>query len=197
MIKRSYTKMTFSLIVFILLFDTGFANYDSQIKQVDQLVEKNMKTIKSSEKLDIPEYKGDTLTFQRLSEIRNVFNIDHLLPFEKRRVRTVKKKAKETVKLKPIIVPKDLEKVIDKKKTRLQEYPLDSFTFKGLVKQSSNNWGVVENSLEPKPIYLKEGELIGQNYGQISGVTKEGILVNEWMKDEKQRVWKKTQAVIR
>lgn len=108
--------MTFSLIVLILLFDTAFANYDSQIKQVDQLVEKNMKTIKSSEKLDIPEYKGDTLTFQRLSKIRNVFNIDHLLPFEKRRIRTVKKKAKETVKLKPIIVPKDLEKVMDKKK---------------------------------------------------------------------------------
>lgn len=196
MLKRNYTKVILTIII-VLSFNIALASYDNQVKQIDQLIQKNMKTIKSSEKLDIPEYKGDTLTFQRLSKIRNVFNIDHFLPFEKRRVRTPKKVKKKKTELKPIVVPKDLQIIMNEKKTRLQEYPLDSFTFKGFVKQNTNDWGVVENSREPKPIYLKEGQLIGQSYGQIAGVTKEGILVKEWQKDNNQRVWKETQAVIR
>ena len=76
-----------SIVLFVGVYSQAIASYDSQIKQVDELIKMNMKTIKTTEKLDIPEYKGDTLTFERLSKIRNVFNVDHLLPFEKRKVR--------------------------------------------------------------------------------------------------------------
>lgn len=69
------------LIVLIGGYNLGFASYESRINEVNQLIQTNIKSVKSTEKLDIPEYKGDILTFERLSKIRNVFNMDH---FEKK-----------------------------------------------------------------------------------------------------------------
>ncbi len=83
-INRIMVKIL-SIVLLAGVYGQAIASYDSQIKQVDDLVKMNMKTIKSTEKLDIPEYKGDTLTFERLSKIRNVFNVDHFLPFEKKK----------------------------------------------------------------------------------------------------------------
>ncbi|MGX9893906.1 pilus assembly protein PilP [Francisella orientalis] len=82
------------------------------------------------------------------------------------------------------------------KPTSLQQYPLSSFKFKGTVSQNNQIWGVVEKSMETKPIYVKEGELIGQNYGKVESITKEGIVVDEWKKDDQKRVWQKAQVVI-
>ena len=195
-----FNKNRIKILSFFLLagvYSQAIANYDSQVKQIDELIQMNMKTIKSTEKLDIPEYKGDTLTFERLSKIRNVFNIDHLLPFEKRKVREpVAKQQQNVVKLKPIKIPKELQRIMDKKKTTLQSYPLGTFAFKGVVFQNNDEWGVVENSKEVKPMYIQKGQLIGQDYGRVEGITKEGILVKQWQKDEKERVWKSSQAVI-
>ena len=198
----NFNKKSIKILSFILLlsFSTeAMASYSSQIKRIDELIEGDMKTIKSTERLDIPEYKGDTLSFERLSKIRNVFNMDHFLPFEKRRVRepvrTVRKK-QAVVELKPIVIPEELQEIMDKKKTLLQKYPLGTFVFKGVVFQNNDEWGVVESSRESKPIYVQKDQLIGQDYGKIEGVTKDGVLVKEWHKDEKERVWKSSQEVI-
>lgn len=188
-----------TLIAFVLLgvYSSATASYDNQIKKIDELIQMNMQTIKSRERLEIPEYKGDTLTFERLSKIRNVFNVDHLLPFEKRKVREpVVKKQQDVVKLKPIKVPSELQQIMNKKKNSLQSYPLGTFSFKGVVFQNNDEWGVVENSKEPKPIYIQKNQLVGQDYGKVEGITKEGVLVKEWHKDEKERVWKSSQVVI-
>ncbi|WP_081947007.1 pilus assembly protein PilP [Candidatus Francisella endociliophora] len=184
------------LIILISVYSVSFASYESRTKKIDQLIETKMKTIKSSEKLDIPEYKGDTLTFERLSKIRNVFNIDHLLPFEKRKPIVKSEPEKKVVKLKPIVVPKELQIIMKQKSTKLQQYPISSFKFKGVVYQNEQRWGVVENSMEKNPLYLKEGMLIGRDYGQVSDITKEGIVVNEWKKNTQKRVWEKIQTVI-
>ena len=196
----SFNKNIVKLASFILLISIcgkAVANYGSQVKQIDELIQLNMQTIKSTEKLDIPEYKGDTLTFERLSKIRDVFNVGHLLPFEKRKVREpIVKQQQNVVKLKPIIIPEELQKIMDEKKTALQNYPLGTFAFKGVVFQNNDEWGVVENSKEVKPIYIQKGQLIGQDYGRVEGITKEGVLVKQWQKDEKERVWKSSQAVI-
>ena len=196
----SFSKSIVKLLAFVLLtgaYGHAIASYDSQIKRVNELIKMNMETIKSTEKLDIPEYKGDTLTFERLSKIRNVFNLAHLLPFEKRKVRKpVAKVQQNVVKLKPIKVPEELQKIMDKEKTTLQNYPLGTFTFKGAIFQNNDEWGVIENTKELKPIYIQKGQLIGQNYGKVEGVTKEGVLVKQWKKNEKERVWKSSEAVI-
>ncbi|AJI52357.1 pilus assembly protein PilP [Francisella philomiragia] len=184
------------LMLMITSYSYCYASYETRIDQVNQLIQNSTKSMKSSEKLDIPEYKGDTLTFERLSKIRNVFNIDHTLPFEKRvPIKGVKQK-QEVVKLKPIIIPEELKEVMNTKPTSLQQYPLSSFKFKGTVSQNNQRWGVVESSMETKPIYVKEGELIGQNYGKVETITKEGIVVDEWKKDDQKRVWQKTPVVI-
>ncbi|MFT4693444.1 MAG: type IV pilus assembly protein PilP [Francisella sp.] len=188
-----------STIILISVCNEALAAYSSQVKQVDELIQMNMKTIKSGEKLDIPEYKGDTLTFERLSKIRNVFNIDHFLPFEKRKIREpahIANNKQKTVKLKPIIIPEELQKIMDRKKTALQSQSLGTFSFKGVVFQNADEWGVVESSTAAKPIYIQKGQFIGQDYGRIEGITKAGVLVKQWQKDEKERVWKSSQAVI-
>lgn len=189
-----FNFLVFIVFTFLTTYSLSFANYESRVKQIDQLIANKMSTIKSSEKLEIPEYKGDTLTFKRLSKIRNLFDINHSLPFEKKKI--TPKQHKEVVKLKPIIIPPQLQEIMDAKPTNLQQYPVNSFKFEGTVYQNNQKWGVVENPQEKKPIYLKQGELIGQNYGQIENITKEGILVSEWKKDTNKRVWEKTQVVI-
>ncbi|API86853.1 pilus assembly protein PilP [Francisella uliginis] len=189
-----FSFLLFIVALFLGSFSLSFASYESRIKQIDQLIQNKMRTIKSSEKLEIPEYKGDTLTFERLSKIRNLFDINHGLPFEKKKKTQTKKK--KVVKLKPIVIPPQLQKIMTTKPTNLQQYPISSFRFEGVVYQNDQKWGVVENPQEKKPIYLKAGELIGRNYGQIENVTKEGILVGEWKKNTSKRVWEKTQVVI-
>lgn len=184
------------LIVLISGYNLGFASYESRINEVNQLIQTNMKSVKSTEKLDIPEYKGDTLTFKRLSKIRNVFNMDHYLPFEKKLPIIRSQQNKNIVKLKPIVVPPELQKIMDAKTTSLQCYPLDSFKFKGVVYQNKQKWGIVESLMENKSMYIKKGELVGQNYGQIEDVTKEGIVVDEWKKNNQKRIWEKIQTVI-
>ncbi|AJI57914.1 pilus assembly, PilP family protein [Francisella philomiragia] len=184
------------LILLITGYSNCYASYQTRIDQVNQLIQNSTKTTKSTEKLDIPEYKGDTLTFERLSKIRNIFNIDHTLPFEKRVPIKGVKETQEVVKLKPIVIPDELKEVMGNKPTSLQQYPLNSFKFKGIVSQNNQKWGVVENSMENKPIYIKEGELIGQNYGKVENITKEGIVVDEWKKNDQKRVWQKTPVTI-
>ncbi|MBK2258494.1 pilus assembly protein PilP [Francisella philomiragia] len=184
------------LILWIAGYSNCYASYQTRIDQVNQLIQNSTKTTRSTEKLDIPEYKGDTLTFERLSKIRNIFNIDHMLPFEKRVPIKGVKQTQEVVKLKPIVIPDELKEVMSNKSTSLQQYPLNSFKFKGIVSQNNQKWGVVENSMENKPIYIKEGELIGQNYGKVENITKEGIVVDEWKKNDQKRVWQKTPVTI-
>ncbi|AJI72392.1 hypothetical protein FTDG_00715 [Francisella tularensis subsp. novicida GA99-3548] len=195
MIKNKKFKKIF-FIILISSYNLAFASYESRINEVNQLIQANMKSVKSTEKLDIPEYKGDTLTFERLSKIRNVFNMDHYLPFEKKAPIIRSQQNKNIVKLKPIVIPPELQKIMDAKASGLQRYPLDSFKFKGVVYQNNQKWGVVENSMENKPMYLKKGELVGQSYGQVEDVTKEGIVIDEWKKDDLKRIWEKIQTVI-
>ncbi|MED7788938.1 pilus assembly protein PilP [Francisella sp. 19X1-34] len=189
-----FSLLFFIFLIFLGTYSLSFANYESRVKQIDQLIQNKMKTIKSSEKLEIPEYKGDTLSFERLSKIRNLFDINHSLPFERKKQTQAQKK--KVVKLKPIVIPPQLQKIMESKPTNLQQYPLDSFRFEGSVYQNNQKWGVVETPQEKKPIYLKQGELIGKNYGQVDNVTKEGIVVSEWKKNTSKRVWEKTQVVI-
>ncbi|MDE5031995.1 pilus assembly protein, partial [Francisella tularensis subsp. holarctica] len=75
----------------------------------------NMKSVKSTEKLYIPEYTVDTLTFERLSKIRNFFNMDHYLPFEKKAPIFISQQNKNIVKLKPIVIPPELQNIMDAK----------------------------------------------------------------------------------
>lgn len=184
------------LMLMIASYNECYASYETRIDHVNQLINNSTKNMKSTEKLDIPEYKGDTLTFERLSKIRNIFNVDHTLPFEKKASIGGVKQKQEVVKLKPIVIPDELKEIMDTKPTSLQQYPLNSFKFKGTVSQNNQKWGVVENSMETKPIYIKEGQLIGQNYGKVENITKEGIVVDEWKKNEQQRVWQKTPVTI-
>lgn len=186
-----------SIIILVSIYSKAVASYESQIKQVDKLIQTNMDTIKSKEKLDIPEYKGDTLTFERLSKIRNIFNIDHLLPFEKRKPsKLIRQRPQKPQKLQPIKVPQELQEIMDKRETSLQHYPLSNFTFKGMVLQNNSKWGVIENSAEAKPIYIRKNQLIGQNYGKVENITKEGVFIKEWQKNKKERTWESSQVVI-
>lgn len=86
---------------------------------------------------------------------------------------------KNIVKLKPIVVPPELQKIMDAKTTSLQRYPLDSFKFKGVVSQNKQKWGIVESLMENKPMYIKKG-----------------IVVNEWKKNNQKRIWESIQTVI-
>ncbi|WP_150467455.1 pilus assembly protein PilP [Francisella sp. SYW-9] len=189
-----FSLLFVTFFIFLGTYSLSFASYDSRVKQIDQFIQNKMRTIKSSEKLEIPEYKGDTLSFERLSKIRNLFDINHSLPFEKKRQTQTQKK--KIVKLKPIVIPPPLQKIMQTKPTNLQQYPINSFKFEGTVYQNNQKWGVVENPQEKKPIYIKPGELIGNNYGQVDNVTKEGIVVSEWKKNTSKRVWEKSQVVI-
>ncbi|QIW10055.1 pilus assembly protein PilP [Francisella sp. LA112445] len=189
-----FSLLFFTTIIFLGTYSLSFASYDSRVKQIDQFIQDKMRTIKSSEKLEIPEYKGDTLSFERLSKIRNLFDINHSLPFEKKK--QVQSQQKKVVKLKPIVIPPQLQKIMETKPTNLQQYPINSFRFEGTVYQNNQKWGVVENPQEKQPIYIKPGELIGNSYGQVYNVTKEGIVVSEWKKNTNKRVWEKTQVVI-
>ncbi|AEI36161.1 MULTISPECIES: pilus assembly protein PilP [Francisella] len=195
MIRHQRLKFL-SFVLLLSSYGSCYANYETRINQVNELIQNRTKTMKSTEKLDIPEYKGDTLTFERLSKIRNVFNVDHALPFEKKvPIKGIEQK-QQVVKLKPIVVPEELKEVMNTKPTGLQQYPLNSFKFKGVVLQNKQKWGVIESSMETKPIYVKQGELIGQNYGKVKDITKEGIVVDEWKKNNEKRVWQKTPVVI-
>lgn len=189
-----FSFLLFICAIFLGSYSLSFANYESRIKQIDQMIQQKMRTIKSTEKLEIPEYKGDTLTFERLSKIRNLFDINHSLPFEKKKGTKVQEK--KVVKLKPIVIPSQLQKIMQTKPTNLQQYSINSFRFAGTVYQNDQKWGIVENPQEKKPIYIKKGELIGRSYGKVENVTKEGILVSEWKKNTSKRVWEKTQVII-
>ncbi|KEI35914.1 pilus assembly protein PilP [Allofrancisella frigidaquae] len=176
-------------------YGIAFANYAAKTKEIDNLIINKIQTTKSTEKLKVPEYKGDILTFERLSKIRNIFSMNHYLPFEKRE--PLPQQESKVARPKPIIMPPELEKVMNAKKTKLQTYPINTFSFKGMVYQDKNIWGVVENTREPaKPIYIKKGELIGPDYGEVEDITKEGVLISQWYQDMQNRVWKKTQIVI-
>ncbi|AJC49560.1 pilus assembly protein PilP [Allofrancisella guangzhouensis] len=190
----------FIKFLFLLIFAGGdysiaFANYTDRTKEIDNLIINKLQTTKSSEKFKVPEYKGDVLTFERLSKIRNIFSMNHYLPFEKRE--TLPQQKLNVAKPKPILVPPELERRMNVKKTKLQTYPIDTFSFKGMVYQDKNIWGVVENTREPaKPLYIKKGELIGPDYGEVDDITKDGILVSQWHKDTQNRIWEKKQMVI-
>ncbi|GMN88539.1 pilus assembly protein PilP [Francisella sciaenopsi] len=187
------------LVLMIVSYGNCYASYETRIDQVNQLIQNSTKSMKSTEKLDIPEYKGDTLTFERLSKIRNVFSIDHTLPFEKKipiQRNNEDLQKREVVKLKPIFIPEELKDVMNAKPTELQKESLNSFKYKGMVSQNNEIWGIIESSVDAKPVYVEKGELIGQNYGKVENITKEGIVVGEWKKNEQKRVWEKTPVVI-
>lgn len=185
-------------LVALGIFNLSYANYATRVAKIDAAIQGSMKRAKSNEKINIPKYRGDTLSFKRLSKIRDIFNLDHTLPFEKKPTPKARHKAvkKEVPKVKPIVVPEELLNIMNQKYTELQKYPLDAYKFEGVVFQNKQSWGVVESKHEPHPLYLQPGTLIGENYGKISAVSKEGITVDEWKKDTVAREWKKTQAVI-
>ncbi|GAB4223899.1 MAG: pilus assembly protein PilP [Francisella sp.] len=175
----------------------AFANYESRVEEINNLIKFNEENIKSTEKLDIPEYKGDVLTFERLSKIRNIFNFDHYLPFErKEQVIRHDKEKKTTFKLKPIVIPPELKKIMNSQPSIFQRYPIDSLKFKGVLNQNNKQWGIVENLIEGKPMYIKKGDLVGFDYGRVEDITKKGIVVKEWKKNENKRVWEKVENII-
>lgn len=67
--------------------------------------------------------------------------MDHYLLFEKKVPISRSQQNKNIVKLKPIIVTPELQKIIDAKTTSLQRYPLDSFKFKVVVYQNKQKCG--------------------------------------------------------
>ncbi|MDE4984544.1 pilus assembly protein, partial [Francisella tularensis subsp. holarctica] len=66
MIKNKKFKKIY-FIILIGSYNLAFASYESRINEVNQFIQANMKIVKSTENLDIPDYKGDTLTYERLS----------------------------------------------------------------------------------------------------------------------------------
>jgi type IV pilus assembly protein PilP len=181
-----------------MIYSVSFASYESRVKQINDYINKNQSRTIKANSLDIPEYKGDILNYERLSKIRNIFNLKHDLPFEKKNIIVSKRvhTRTQTKKLKPIIVPKPLQKIMDTRKTELQNYSVSTFSLDGVVYQNKKKWGVVKVPEIFEPVYVKRGQLIGTKYGKIVEITKEGISVQEWVLSSKDRVWEQVIAVI-
>ena len=196
---KNVLKLLF-IISASLLYGTVFANYDTRYQQIDALIIKNQQSSKSTENIEIPEYKGDVLTYERLSKIRNVCNLRHELPFEKKKVignggMVAKSKIVSKV-ISDIFIPEQLKVIMDQKKTDLQTYTISDFTMQGIVYQNNLRWGVVKVPQEIKLLYIRVGQLVGKKYGKITGITKEGISVDEWVFNVKDRTCDKVTVVI-
>lgn len=181
-----------------MLCSVSFASYESRVKQINDSIKTHQSRTVTENNLDIPEYKGDILNYDRLSKIRNIFNLKHDLPFKKKNLLVSKRinKISQVQKLKPIIVPEPLQKIMDTRKTELQNYLVTTFSLDGVVYQNNKKWGVVKVPEIFEPVYVEKGQLIGTKYGKIVEITKEGISVQEWVLNSKDRVWEQVIVVI-
>ena len=198
---KLFTKI-FMLIMIFLYYQSSFANYNSQIKYIDELIKKDKKIIKADKEPSIPNYQGDMLNFDRLSHVKNIFDLNHELPFSKKKLEEKpqqKINKLETVRSKTVAPPPQLQKIISSKEkaTELQKYPLDTYVFDGVINQGNSQWAIIESSQENLLLYAKKGQLIGQNYGRIDTINTDEMIVSQWKKDEKTGVWKNLQVNIK
>lgn len=82
---------------------------------------------------------------------------------------------------------------LKRKKDELESFPLDSLKFVGTLKEASRSWGLI---IQPdgKISHVKVGDHMGQNYGQITQIKDNAIMLEEVMKiDDK---WEKKTTSI-
>lgn len=185
--------LRFSLFIILINITVSiYASTNSEFVDIDNMIINNKKTLKSTEKLIMPDYGVDIVTFERLSKIRDIFDLAHELPFQKKETSAVEMKEK-----KEEVIPEELQQLMQKKKTFLESFPINSFRFKGSVYQGDKDWGVIESSKDTKLYYLKENDPIGESYGIVKSIGNDGIVVQEWKKDTLNNTWKKTDFVLR
>ncbi|MFC4891462.1 pilus assembly protein PilP [Pseudofrancisella aestuarii] len=184
--------LRFSLFIFLMsVYVSTYASTNSQFVDIDNMIINNKKTLKSTEKLIMPDYGVDIVTFERLSKIRNIFNLSHELPFQKKETSAGQMREKKEAD-----IPEELQQLMTKKKTFLENFPINSFRFKGSVYQGDKDWGVIESSKDTKLYYLKENDPIGESYGIVKSIGNDGIVIQEWKKDTLNNTWKKTDFVL-
>lgn len=67
-------------------------------------------------------------------------------------------------------------------KETLEQYPLDSLHYVGLLEKENETWAIV-TSPDKLVHRVKAGNYIGQNYGKITTVTESELLISELVPD--------------
>lgn len=79
-------------------------------------------------------------------------------------------------------------------KETLEQYPLDSLRYVGLLEKDSEQWAIV-TSPDKLVHRVKVGNYIGQNYGKITTVTESELLISELVPDGMGR-WIEREAAL-
>jgi len=166
----------------------AFADYNSDVDLLNKYIADKYQSIKSTEKLEIPEYKGETLTFEKLSKIRNIFKLAHELPFASE---------KTNLNANSYEVPDQLGIIMNKEQTELQKYSLNEFKLSGVVFQNDHEWAIFYLPNINTPVYVAEGEVIGKNYGSVDRISKEQVDVIEWQKNPITNNWEQNKTLIK
>ena len=183
-------KIIITVLVLINV-NTAFAAMSNA--EVDSLISDKYNDIKSNERLSIPKYSGDVLTFKRLSTIKNIFSFNHELPFKEKKKISEGNIADNSNSYK---IPDELGLLMSRPKSEYQGYPLTKFKFNGAVFQDDEEWAIIVLPDMVAPVYIREGDVIGDNYGTVTKVTKDGMIVSEWKKDPATNAWSKVETLV-
>jgi type IV pilus assembly protein PilP len=175
-------------VIYFISVSFAFADYNSDVELLNKYISDKYQSIKSSEKLEIPEYKGDILTFEKLSKIKNIFSLAHELPFSG---------GKTNLNANSYEVPDQLGIIMSKEQTELQKYSLNEFKLSGVVFQNDDEWAVFYLPNVNTPVYVAEGEIIGKNFGAVDKISKEQVDVIEWQKNPITNNWEQNKTLIK
>lgn len=82
---------------------------------------------------------------------------------------------------------------VKRPKQALEAFPLDGLKFVGILEQSNTRWALIR---DPKGlvIRIKQGEYMGQNYGEVLRINEKSILLSESV--QLNGKWEKRQVTI-
>ena len=175
-------------ILYLISISFTFANYTDSVDILNKYIADKYIQIKSNEKLEIPEYKGDIFSFEQLSKIKNIFSLAHELPFGAGKNDLTKNSNK---------IPDELGILMNTEQSELQKYSLNEFKLSGVVLQDDDEWAIFYLPNINTPVYVSQGAIIGKNYGTVDKISKDQIDIVEWKKNPITNNWEQNKALIK
>jgi type IV pilus assembly protein PilP len=71
----------------------------------------------------------------------------------------------------------------DRPKQPLESFPLEDLRVTGVIIDGKAPYALVQPPAPNKPKHVRVGEYVGQNYGRVTAITKDGMTVAETVKD--------------
>lgn len=71
----------------------------------------------------------------------------------------------------------------DRPKQPLENFSLDELKVVGVILDTRGQYALVQSPPPGKPKHVKVGEYVGQNFGRVTAISKDGITVVETVKD--------------